>query len=260
MTTPFISIPDDFSTPAERTEGAFAPTPSWERGKKARNLGARVASEERSFAPTGRASAVTTPPTTLSDDARAFEMRQEAARESAFAAPPVYADRATGRSGARAPLAIMAGLILLGGAGAAGWYYSQPHDPSGMAELTPGSTATASATTEVATTAPATAPIETQATAPIAHQTTTSTTTTRVTPAVKTTVTRSRTVRTAGDQAADASATAPVPAAQVRAVPAPTPIAPAAPAAPLVLTIPQPAAPVEMPVPQQTAPAPTPPT
>jgi hypothetical protein len=237
----------------------FAPIPSWERGKKRRSFGgvreSRVAAEPRSFAPTEA------PSTTLSGDAMAYETRLDTVdpTDTSFAGTPVYADRNVARKGnGAAPIAIAAGVILLGGLAAAGYYAYQPHN-AGVAELTPGSATTT--TTDVASTAPVAADQQVaQNTAPTrpAVATTTTTTTRAKAPAQqRTTVTRTASraaSRSASDTAANASANAPVQAAPAP-MPMPTPAAPAAaaPPAPLVLNIPPAAA-----APTATAPADTP--
>ena len=259
MPTDFTSTDSDIA----RTDGEgsmFAPIPSWERGKTRRTFGSRatrVAPEARSFAPNDTA----LEPAPFVD-----------AETSDFAATPVFASRTTARRGnGAAPIAIAAGVILLGGLAAAGWYATQPHD-QGVAELTPGSSVTTTSTTTPAaspaapdaalpgqmaqTTAPASA-------APVAAThariTTTTQTTGPVTQHNTTTVARTapvRTPRSVSDNAADASAIAPA------RTPAPTTVAPPTPPAPLVLSIPQaaptPPAPADIPVMPQTAPAPAP--
>lgn len=267
MSTEFTSIPDDFSTPVNPGATPFAPVPAWERGKPRRDLAGQVAAEPRSFAPERAerpvATRPVTRPTTLSDDARAYEARLDTvdATDTTFAAEPVYVSRAASRNTSTAPIAIMAGIILLGGVATAGWYYSRPHD-AGMAQLTPGAASTTT-TTEVASTAPATAaadltaPAAAPVPAPVAAKTTTTTTTTTSRTAsrapAKATVTRSRSAASAADIAADVSAKAPV---QAVAMPAPAAAAPpvAAVPAPLVLTLPAQTAPAPAPAPTETPP------
>jgi hypothetical protein len=264
--TDFTSTP---GKPSDETDGsAFAATPSWDRSKKRRGFASRfggtdrVASETRSFAPADEP-----PPMTLSDDARAYEARAAAgepmdaidpietidAPTGAFAVAPAYAERAA-QKGSNAPLAIAAGVILLGGLAAAGWYFVQAQPPrSGVAELTPGVTNTTTATPEVASNGAAPAPGE--PTAPTAAEpAATVTPPVPVRPATASparashpvAVARARTTaRTAADEGANASSLAPALAA-----PAPVPPA-AAPAPPLVLNIP--------PAPVQVSPSPTPP-
>jgi hypothetical protein len=242
----------------------FAPIPTWERGKKRRSFGSRgerAAPEPRSFAP------LETPSTTLSGDARAYEARMDTVdpTDTSFATAPVYADRTARKGNGAAPIAIAAGVILLGGLAAAGWYAYQPHN-AGVAELTPGQTTT---TTQVASTVPAAGDqqvaqntaSDTAPAAPAAAAKVTTTTTTHSKAPVRTTVTRTASrSASAADRAADASTTAPVQAA-------PTPAAPAAAAPPAQLKLdipPAQAAPTatapaaEAPAPTQTAPAPAP--
>ena len=154
---------NDFSpinTPNGETP-MFAPVPSWERGKKRRSFGgrgSRVAAEPRSFAPEFSpepGDPVPTRPVTLSEDARAYEARMDTVdpTDTSFATAPIYAGATARRNNGAAPIALAAGIILLGGLAAAGWYAYQPHD-GGVAELTPGSPATTT-TTQVASAAPA---------------------------------------------------------------------------------------------------------
>jgi hypothetical protein len=256
---------NDFSPidPSEsESEGSmFAGTPSWERGKKRRGFGgrtSRVADEPRSF---------TAEP---SDTPAAYEARMDTVdpTDTAFADPgfaggATFADRSRRKGNGAGPILVAAGVILLGGLAAAGWYATQSHN-AGVAQLTPGSTTT---TTQVASTAPtadqpAAAPPAAEPAPPAAapparvHSAVTTTTRTPRGATSHTTVTHARPAAEAG---ADASATTP---ARPTPMPAPTQAAPpaAAPPAPLVLTIPQTqAAPAETPVTPQTAPA-TPPT
>lgn len=260
MTTEFTSTPDDFSPPARSNPSTFAATPAWERGKKRRGSEAEVAAEPRSFASdTSETSA------SVADDFRPIEngraaMGEAEATEATFAAAPAYATRTATRKNSAAPLAIAAGIILVGGLAAAGWYYTQPH-AQGVAELTPGSASTTT-TTATASTAGAPLPGEqvAQNTAPPAatpeaappvapsHAMSTTTTTNHkaaptVTHRTTTTVARARTATpSAPDVGADAAARAPAQAA-------PTPAAP-----PLVLNLPS----ASQPAPVQTAPAPAP--
>ena len=275
MTIDFSATPDNSPTTNESDSPMFAPVPAWERGKKRRGFGggrtSRVAEEPRSFAsepetttaaaeqgayafdpigPTGSAQPTESQPT------------DSQAGESMFAGTPSYAGVTARRKGSGAPVAIAAGIILLGGLGAAGWYYTQPHD-SGIAQLTPGSpttTTTTAAATDTssdqltqATAPPSTPPAAmpgastaASATPPATtHSTTTTTTTARSSaPAAthRTVTARARPAsRSAADVSADASATAPAP-------PAPTPQA-----APL-MNVPPPAQAAPAPAPVQTAP------
>ena len=207
---------NDFSPidPSESEGSMFAPIPSWERGKKRRAFGARpsrVAAEPRSFAP---ADVVPTRPVTLSEDARAYEARMDTvdptdtAFDTGFASGATFADRTSRKGNGAGPILIAAGVILVGGLAAAGWYATQPHN-TGVAELTPGSTTT---TTQVASSTPADAlaPPTTEPappTSPAPARSVTTTTTRAPTGAVShTTVTRAR---PASEASADASATAP---------------------------------------------------
>jgi hypothetical protein len=228
-------MPTDFtSTDADlaRTDGEgsmFAPIPSWERGKSRRSFGGRgtrVAPEARSFAP---------------NDTTVESAPFVDTETSDFAATPVFASRTTVRKGnGAAPIAIAAGVILLGGLAAAGWYATQPHD-QGVAELTPGSSVTTTSTSAPAA-GPATpdaalpgqmAQNTTQASAAPAaatHARIITTTQTRgpMTQHNTTTVARAasaKTSRTVSDNAADASTIAPAPAPAT--VAPPTPPAPA---------------------------------
>jgi hypothetical protein len=265
---------NDFSPiePSNTEAPMFAGVPSWERGKTRRTFGSRgsrVAAEPRSFA--SEAAPIPTRPVTLSEDARAYGARMDTVdpTDTGFASGATFADRTTRKGNGAAPIMVAAGIILVGGLAAAGWYATQPHS-AGVAELTPGSAATTT-TTEVASTAPA--PGEQQvaqntvqttvpaAAAPVRSTTTTTTTAHLAKPtASHATTTRVAPARSAVDVGANASAIA----APVRATPAPAPTAAppaaAAPPAPLVLSIPAPApttsAPAEAPLPTQTAPAP----
>jgi hypothetical protein len=267
---------NDFSpinTP-ESESPMFAGTPSWERGKKRRGFGSRgsrVAAEPRSFGPEFApepGDPLPMRPATVSEDTRAHEARMDAVdpTDTNFSAGPTFADRTRRKGNGAAPILVAAGINLVGGLAAAGWYATQKG--VGIAELTPGAPATTT-TTRVASTAPATgeppAPAAEaaapQPAAPAATHSVTSTTT-RTPPGAVTHSKVTTHARPAADAAADASATAPIRAT-------PTPAAPptaAAPPAPLVLTIPPtqaaPPAPAETPAPPatQTPPTQTPPS
>lgn len=252
---------NDFSPidPSESEGSMFAPIPTWERGKKRRGA-SRVAAEPRTFA------------AEPSDATRAYEARMDTVDptdttfDTGFASGPTFAGRTTSRKGNGAgPILVVAGVILVGGLAAAGWYATRPHN-AGVAELTPGATTT---TTQVASTAPAAdqavAP-PAAAPAPPARTHSVITTTTRAPrgSVSHTTVTHAR---PAAEASADASATSPVRPTPAPA-PAPTQAAPPAAAttpAPLVLNVPPaetaPTTPAPAPtqVTPQTAPA-TPPT
>jgi len=282
MATDFRSTPDDFTPPTDVEDMPFAPAPAWERGKKRRGFGmgrtSRVAPESRTFAAEPEPAIVTTPgPAVAAGETPFYETQADA--DTTFVATPAYASRSAARKGSSAPVAIVAGLIVLGGLAAAGWYYTKPHG-AGVAELTPGDNA--AATTTTATSADAAAAAPGAATpqladagppppAPVTRHTTTTTTTTSHTtrslaPARGASASHTRSARAASDESADVSASATV-QAPPRAAPAPAPMpaapppAAAAPAPPLVLNIP-PASTQAAPAPTQTAPAPapTPPT
>jgi cytoskeletal protein RodZ len=265
MPIDFSATPDDSPTNNTADGPMFAPVPAWERNKKRRGFGGgRRASEPRSFAPTADP---------LIAEPAADSMGPLEADDGNFAAGPTFANRTRKTASSKAPLAIVAGLIVIGGVGAAGWYAMQPHAGQGVAELTPGSSSSSTATTpdgSVTTqVAQATTPDTPAAPAEKATTTTTTARTAHGTITHKTTTTvRSR---AASDTAADASTTAPMPAA-VQATPAPQ-AAPAAappaaaatpaPAAPLHLnlppssTAPTTTAPADTPAPVQSAPATT---
>jgi hypothetical protein len=292
MTIDFSSTPDDSPTNTESKGSMFAPVPAWERGKKRRMFGgsarstdsAHVAEEPRSFAAESETE-------TLAGDQRAYafdpigpadESAFAATTESEFAGTPSYASVTARRKTSVAPVAIAAGIVLLGGLAATGWYMSQNHT-TGLAELTPGSTATTTTTTVAAgdqaptadaatpqaalpaASASASAPA---AAAPVAHTTTMTTTTHSSAPASvthRTAVARAKApaTRSATDAGTNAVATLPAtpqPYQGAAAAAAPTPPAPT-PAPPLVLTIPPAttqAAPAETaPAPTQTAPTQT---
>ncbi|MGZ6016434.1 MAG: hypothetical protein ACXWKM_11880, partial [Phenylobacterium sp.] len=132
----------------------FAPVPAWERSKKrgmfggGRKPAARVAPEVRTFDPEP---AVTPAAAPFGAEPAVDRLSDVDPVTSTFAAAPTYATRTTGKSSA-APVAIIAGLVLIGGVAAAGWYYTQPHGQAGVAELTPGGSTTT--TTAQTTTAP----------------------------------------------------------------------------------------------------------
>jgi len=242
----------DFSNtpnPADTESSMFAPVPAWERSKKRRAFGRTaprtepmIAEETRSFAPID-------PMTSRLDP-----MPGETATESAFAGTPTYASTTTVKRNNMAPMILGAGIVLIGGLAAAGWYYSQPH-AAGVAELTPGVPAAITTTTTTEPTAntppapgessqlainaapPAPAPVAKPAT-----HTTTTTTLARRAPAPRP---ASRSVEDSSvNAAAQAPAVAPAPAAQI-----------APPQAPLVLT---PAPTQSATPPAETTPAPAP--
>jgi hypothetical protein len=166
MSTNFSATPDDKPNNSEADSPMFAPVPAWERGKKRRGLGGgrtgRVAEEPRSFASdpderlAARESMVREPtwpaPDAIAPDGIVYERLEEPA-DGVFAGTPVYADAAS-RKGGIAPVAIAAGIIMLGGVAAAGWYFTQSHN-TGLAQLTPGQAVTTTTTIAPAPTAPA---------------------------------------------------------------------------------------------------------
>ena len=295
MTIDFSSTPDDSPTNTESEGSMFAPTPAWERSKKRRMFGGRarspdatrVAEEPRSFAAEAEPE-----PETLAGDQRAYafdpigptdQSAFAATGEPAFAATPSYAGVTARRKTSVAPVAIAAGIVLIGGLAATGWYMTQSHT-AGVAQLTPGSAATTTTTTAVtgdqvqtaenaapqaalpAASASATAPAA-AAPAPVTHTTTTTTahssapaTVTHRTTAVA--HAKAPASRSAADAGANASATLPATPQPYQRSSAAAPTPPAAtPAPPLVLNIPPAttqAAPVETaPAPTVTAPPPT---
>jgi hypothetical protein len=278
----------------------FAPVPAWERGKKRRGFGAgrtgRVAEEPRSFvsddddratiaARDAREQLVREPvwpeADTIAPDGVVYERLDDSLEnaptgESVFAGTPVYASLPS--SGSKAPVAIAAGIILLGGAAAAGWYFMQPH-ATGMAQLTPGQAVTTTTTTAPAaasdltaqgstTSAPPPAsPASSASPAPpppamAAASATTTTTTHSASPAATHhAVVSARPVSRSADQtAADASATLPAGPQPYSGNASPPPAA----TAPVTSTPPAAAAPAEpaaaptpvAPAPTATAPAP----
>jgi hypothetical protein len=266
VTIDFNSTPGGGPTNSESDSPMFAATPAWERGKKRRSFGgsaSQVEPEPRSFA----ADTSDRAPAAVMTGATAGAMASDPTTDS-FAAAPSYATRPAHRRSATAPIVIAAGIILVGGLAAAGWYYTQPH-AQGVAELTPGSASTTTATATTAgaplpseqvaqnTAAPAAAPEAAQP--PVAPSRTMSTTTTTthkagptVTHRTRTTVARARTATpSAPDVGADAATRAP---AQAAPTPTPTPAAP-----PLVLNLPSASQPAPAPAPTQIPPAETPP-
>lgn len=97
----------------------FAGVPSWERNRKHRGFGG------------GKSRAAAAEPVA------SLNAADGPVSESAFVTAPAYTKRAVRKSGGVAPLAIVAGIVAIGGLAAAGWYASQPRE-TGVAELTPG--------------------------------------------------------------------------------------------------------------------------
>jgi hypothetical protein len=265
MSTEFTNTPN----PADTESPMFAPIPSWERGKKRRSFGGSApstgsapssvaAAEERSFAPADPVGERTIRAQTAGVDTTGTE----------FAGTPTYATMTTRKNNA-APIAIAAGLVLLGGLGAAGWYATQSHT-QGVAELTPGAATTTTTTTNAppAPAAPAARQLAVQDTLPpmarpapavarpapatpkVATHTATTTTMARRAPAPK------PVSRSVGDTSVNAAALAPAtPATPAFHGLAPAPAPSAAAPAPQVLT---PAPTQSVNPPAETAPAPAP--
>jgi hypothetical protein len=160
-----MSMNHDDRTPtgvsAEETDSPmFAPIPSWERGKKRRGLGA-----SRSQSTTGATPPVATAPiaetrgfdsplgdhmnhTVYSDTAPTGTGTLNAGSDGADTMIPRTRTSAPAkRRGGVAPLAVAAGVVMIGGLAAAGWYAGQPRD-TGVAALTPGVTETSAAALE----------------------------------------------------------------------------------------------------------------
>jgi hypothetical protein len=266
------------ATPADESSvdesSMFAPIPAWERSKKRRGFGRGSRSAEpRSFAPpaldeTPETAAVpgAGPAIDPAIDSPAIDSEVPIA-DAGFAAAPAYATRAKAKP-SRAPVAIAAGIVLIGGVAAAGWYYSQPHGQTGVAELTPGGAATTTTTTTGTAVPNAAPPAQVAQNTPPPAAARTSTTTRTQTIARRAQLPRRSAA--ASDNATDTAFIAPVPPAnQVPAAPAgsappmplPTPgVAPpsaaATPAAPPLLNVP-PAANAPAATPQTAAPPPT---
>jgi hypothetical protein len=218
----------------------FGANPIWERSaKKRRGFGGSK---------TGAAATATTPvattetfePAPTNDQLVARELRAERLRsdammgagaasltgaplasDAAAAETPIYASRTTTarKSGGVAPLAVAAGVIVLGGLAAAGWYATRD---DGVTQLTPGGTATSTAALETApmASAPASQMAANTATAPAAASPTatrsTTTTVRSAAPSRAATTTRTASVRTrpapatsAADAGVNTSATLP---------------------------------------------------
>jgi hypothetical protein len=252
----------------ENDSPMFVAVPVWERGaRKRRGLSrSRVetssAPEPRTFeAPASRAQPTERPAQTVYGEA-------PYATAPAHDLRPQHRTAVARKRGSAAPLAIAAGVVVIGGLAVAGWYGSQSSD-SGVATLTPGLTETspaaldtANTTTLAANTAPA--PAQPAATGEALAPTPVTEAEALTPPAqvARTTAPRPRpaTAPSAADAGMDASASlpaAPLPYAATvgatdSAVTAPPAMSPsAAEPAPLALT-PVPVAPMV------TPPAPTP--
>ncbi len=220
----------------------FAPIPSWERGKTRRGIGSRIAPKPRRAAPTDAV-----------DKSNADFVD---APSGAFAMAPAFATRTSERSNSTAPMAILAGVIVVAGVAAAGWYYSHANTETVVAR-TPSTAAASDIAASGSIPAPTEPAVQAAVQAPVA-------------PAPKPTFQAKAThspapARTAGARAASdrssnaaaiiAAPTTPTAAAPPVVVPSP---------APLVLSIPQTAptstAPAENPIVPQVAPTQPPPT
>jgi Meckel syndrome type 1 protein len=244
--------PQGDPTPTE--SAPFAPIPTWERNNKRRGKGG----ERRSFFSQE-------PAKTAVIGAAAGATTGAMADETPLSGTPTYADRRSitaRRGGSAAPIAIVAGLLILAGVAAAGWYATQPHD-QGMAEMTPGGAPSAAPaeTSSAPTTGPAlaqntAAPAPTAKAAAAARPHATMPAARRQAPASA----RSRSVE---DEGVNASATVPTPAPRAAPVtpppsaaapaPAPTPV-PATPAPPAAA----PVNPANPPPTETTSPTPPP--
>ncbi|MBS0331712.1 MAG: hypothetical protein JSS35_02995 [Proteobacteria bacterium] len=196
-----------------------------------------------------------------------FTPATETQTETPFAGIPAWERGKTRSSGAArrstrssvksssAPLAIAAGVVVLGAVAAVGWYATRPHEGA-MAELTPGgpngaaemttttSSAMAPAGAQVAQATPQAPPVTTKSTTS-STRTTSSDDGKRVSTHVRT-VTHRATSPSASDATADVSTTERAPSPQVEPVnPGP---------APRVLNLPQ-TTPVPAPAPQAAPPA-----
>jgi Meckel syndrome type 1 protein len=154
----------------------FAANPIWERSaKKKRGFGGsrRTASTAAAVGP------VTADPMT------APMTEREPLSSQTMSAAPYTRTTTTRKKDAGVPaVAIAAGVIVLGGLAAAGWYATQPHD-NGVAQLTPGAPgagALAPSTATTTTTLAANTPPPAAATAPAEAPKATKTTTTHTTP------------------------------------------------------------------------------
>ncbi|MET0273052.1 MAG: hypothetical protein ABW360_08685, partial [Phenylobacterium sp.] len=233
MSTNFTGSEPDLTTAP--SDSLFAATPVWDRAsKKKRGFGSKTA---KTAAPvTVSETLVETRPTYVekaptAEQIAARELRAERLRDEPIAyrepipattagveAPlvadttPIYATRAAAakRSSSMAPLAVGAGILVLGGLAAAGWYATRD---DGVTTLTPGSTSTAAL--ETATTPISPAPIEVAANEQVAPAVTQTTTTVRAeAPARRVTTSTTRTRPAPAASATDAGVnTAAIPSA-----------------------------------------------
>lgn len=112
----------------------FAPTPIWEQGARKRRRGGRTAADQPRNDPAMDAG---------EPGAGAGVMGATTAAEpidAGYETQPADRELRSGRGGMAAG-AIAAGVVVVAGLGALGWYAGQRHD-RGMAQLTPGAPAT----------------------------------------------------------------------------------------------------------------------
>ncbi len=242
--TDFSSTPKSNRNP-DALAPMFAPPPSRSNAKTRGVFGLRKS--QAAPKPKGATLARTrpNPPTTLSEDARAFESSKDVldAPSDIFAATPTYAIQPQAR-GSNALTIGMASAVLLVGLSIAGWFYYQSQNDNVVARtLAPASEVASNPTTSDAPAPPT----------PVAPATL-ATPAPRNTPTHVAKATHTYRARAASDADADVSATVPAPQ------PSPGPTRQTAPPAPLVLNIPQtvapPAPPVDTPAAPQAAPTP----
>jgi len=246
MPVDFNSNPDTDPTRVESDTPMFAPIRTSKKGEKGSFFSDRE--PEPRVIPADTTPATATPATATP----ATGQRLDKPAESAFAAPPTYAGGRTTvkRNSSLAPMAIVGGLVLLAGAGAAGWYATQPHD-NGVAQLTPGAVET-TVTPAADQLAQAPPPAPEPAAAPSASAKPAATA--RAEPAPRPARARAAASRAAGDEGVNASAIVPAPRPLT-----PAPVNPAPPqAAPAPAPTPVTPPPGDTPLPTQSAP-PSPP-
>jgi hypothetical protein len=215
MSTNFTGPEPDITT--EPSDGLFAATPVWDRAtKKKRGFGAKAAKPATPVI--ASEPLVETRPTYVeraptADQIAARELRAERLRSEPMIATtagvetpliadtPVYATRATAarKSSNMAPLAVGAGILVLGGLAAAGWYATRD---DGVTTLTPGAASTAAL--ETATTPITPAPTELAANTQAAPAAATTTTVRSEAPARRVTTTTTRTRPAPATSATDA--------------------------------------------------------
>lgn len=178
MPVDFSNTPNDSILNQPSDSPMFGSTPIWERNRK-RKLGggSKAASAEpvvrHERAPVRHEAATAAPQRPVFAErpiaqratpaaASGSALNEPIVRNPAFesSAPRTAAKRTPspkGKSGA-SPIAIAAGLAVVVGLGAAGFYAMQPRSDGGVAELTPGSTASAPTATPTTVAANTTAP------------------------------------------------------------------------------------------------------